>query len=215
MSAVKTYPFMDEIISYEKQDRKKFPPRGATVFIGSSIIRGWTTLEKDMYPLKVINRGFGGSQAEHASYYAGRIVIPYDPGAVVFYEGSNDHANGKTPGMIVSDCRRFVKQVLSALPGTIIFFVSIQPCPARFAKWKSMQKTNRLIKKMTQENRDLEYIDISKKMLDSKGRPRAKLFLEDMLHLNNEGYKVWTRVIKDNLLKYKVKNLLKHRSRKK
>ena len=51
--------FDEDIDKFLDQDRIDPPPENAFLFIGSSSIRLWKTLEEDMKPLKIINRGFG------------------------------------------------------------------------------------------------------------------------------------------------------------
>jgi len=51
------------IARFEAQDRIHLPQKGACVFTGSSSITFWGTLEQDMAPLPVINRGFGGPKS--------------------------------------------------------------------------------------------------------------------------------------------------------
>ena len=53
--------FDEDIDKFLDQDRIDPPPENAFLFIGSSSIRLWKTLEEDMKPLKIINRGFGGA----------------------------------------------------------------------------------------------------------------------------------------------------------
>jgi hypothetical protein len=65
------------------------------VFTGSSSITFWSTLEQDMNPLPVINRGFGGSRLNDVVYYAPRLVVAYRPRAVVLFAGTNDLAGSK------------------------------------------------------------------------------------------------------------------------
>jgi hypothetical protein len=50
------------IREFEKADRTAPPKPGVIVFTGSSSILFWQTLGQDMYPLAVVNRGFGGAQ---------------------------------------------------------------------------------------------------------------------------------------------------------
>src|SRR5690606_23246178 len=117
-----TYPsllqFENDIRNYERMDKSSPPPEGVTVFIGSSSILQWRTLVKDMSPLPVINRCFGGSQAYQATYFADRIVIPYKPKKVVYYEGDNDLFNGKTPEQFIGEAKAFARKVHNALPDT-------------------------------------------------------------------------------------------------
>src|SRR4030042_2704257 len=62
--------FETAIQAFEAKDRKTPPPSGAIVCIGSSTIRMWhATIVKDLAPLTVIPRGFGGGQMNHALHY--------------------------------------------------------------------------------------------------------------------------------------------------
>jgi hypothetical protein len=67
-------------------DREPVTP-GAIVFMGSSSIRFWETLGRDMAPLPAQNRGFGGATVAGVNVYARRILArlphPRDPLAVV------------------------------------------------------------------------------------------------------------------------------------
>lgn len=50
---------LPEIEAFEKLDASKDYPDDAILFIGSSSIRLWKTLEEDMEPFNVIQRGYG------------------------------------------------------------------------------------------------------------------------------------------------------------
>jgi lysophospholipase L1-like esterase len=45
----------------------------------------------------------------------------------------------------------------------------------------------------------LTFIDTYSPMLNPDGQPRAELFQKDNLHMNAEGYKLWTSLIKPRL----------------
>src|ERR1700727_2542217 len=77
------------IREFESHDKVNPPTPGVIVFVGSSSIRFWRTLETDMAPLDVINRGFGGSEMSDVAQYANRVVVAYKPRAVVVYAGDN------------------------------------------------------------------------------------------------------------------------------
>ena len=57
--------FVDEINEFKIFDKENFPEKGKILFTGSSSIRFWDSLEEDMEPLEVLNRGFGGAQISH------------------------------------------------------------------------------------------------------------------------------------------------------
>jgi hypothetical protein len=136
-----------QIRAFEKADRLRPPPPGAVLFTGSSSIRYWTTLDRDMAPLRVLNRGFGGCHLAHVLHYAERIVLPCRPRAVVLYAGENDLGwpSAKTPATVVEDFRRFVALVQSTLPGVCVYFLSIKLAPFRRRRWEAMKTANRLV----------------------------------------------------------------------
>ena len=45
------------------------------------------------------------------------------------------------------------------------------------------------------------YVDITKVMYDEAGNLRTDIFKEDNLHMNAEGYKLWTAILKPLLIK--------------
>ena len=79
-----------DIEKFILQDKISLPPTGEFLFIGSSSIRRWKSLEEDMKPLIVINRGFGGAHTKHINRHIDKIVFPYEPKAIIFFCGSND-----------------------------------------------------------------------------------------------------------------------------
>jgi lysophospholipase L1-like esterase len=193
--------FENKIRQIEIRDRQNPPEKGTILFIGSSSITGWRTLAQDMAPLKVLNRGFGGSLAMDVLYYADRIVIPYQPTKIVFYEGDNDIAHGKTPAQVLKDYQDFVEKVHTALPNTIIYLLSIKPSLVRYHLWQTMQQANAQLEDYTQQHDFLEFIDISAAMHNKSGKLRQNIFKPDGLHLNAAGYKIWTAIIKKQIQK--------------
>ena len=58
------------------------------LFIGSSSIRRWPDISKDMTPFLPIQRGFGGSKWSDVAVYIDRIIKPHSYKAVVFFVGN-------------------------------------------------------------------------------------------------------------------------------
>ena len=194
--------FERQIATFEQADRLNPPRPGVIVFTGSSSIRFWDTLGKDMQPLDVVNRGFGGSQISQVNHYASRIVLPYQPRAVVLYAGDNDLAFPwlKSPEQVLGDFKQFVEIVHAQLPDTWIYFVSIKPSVRRWAGWQKIRKTNQLIEDYTRTQSRVQFIDVDSAMLDAQGKLRAELFRKDGLHMNAQGYAIWTSIVKPVLL---------------
>jgi lysophospholipase L1-like esterase len=182
------------IQSFEKQDRESAPPRGATLFVGSSSIRMWDLAES--FPGKpVVNRGFGGSQMADSTHFVEQLVLKHAPRLVVVYAGDNDIAKGKSPERVAADFAQFCEAVHTALPETRIVYIAIKPSVARWELYPQMQRANELIAAQCRDHQHLQFADIVTPMLGEDGRPRPELFADDGLHLNEAGYRLWTEVL--------------------
>jgi lysophospholipase L1-like esterase len=192
-----------EIGRYERADRRHPPPRGTILFTGSSTIRLWHTLERDMAPLAVLNRGFGGAHLAHVTRYAARIVLPYEPAAIVLYAGDNDLGwwTGKDADSVLRDFDRFCALVRRELPGTRLYFISIKPSRLRNSQWPEQRRVNELVAERAASEAGLEYLDIATPMLAGRSRPARDLFRFDGLHLRPAGYEIWTEAIRPALMR--------------
>lgn len=194
--------FEQQIVQYERADCEKFPPEDAILFVGSSTVKWWKTLEEDMSPLPVINRGFGGATVPEVLYYTDRIVLPYRPEIIVFYAGDNDLTRDSiTPRATFEYFKLFERRVHRFLPETYIFFVSIKPSYYRMRHWHKMQQANAMIRRFTAETAQTGYIDVATPMLQGKKMPPRHYFARDGVHLSPGGYAVWRKTIKPVLLK--------------
>ncbi len=187
-----------EIKAIEKRLADKPPPENPILFVGSSTVRRWD-LAKSFPDLGAVNVGFGGSQTADATHFAPRIVLKYKPRLIVFYSGDNDLAGGKTPETVAADFKDFVAVVHKELPKTKIVLVSVKPCPLRWKLFDTQKKTNELLEAFCKTDDTLKFVDVVKPMLGEDGKPRGGLFVEDGLHLSDEGYKVWAGLLKPSL----------------
>lgn len=190
-----------EITAFAEKDEKEFPKPDGVLFIGSSSIRGWQTVQEDFPEIYAINRGFGGSHLEDVNHYAPQIVLPYKPKLIVLYAGENDITAGKLIETIISDFRQFVSVVHSKLPKTRIIFVSLKPSPARWQIRDKFQRVNDLIKAETEKDQRLQFVDVWTQMVNEKGEPQDEIFQADKLHLNAEGYEVWRETLAPHIKK--------------
>lgn len=186
------------IAAFEASDRANPLPRGGIVFLGSSSFRRWD-LDKSFPGMGLINRGFGGSQMVDALRYLDRIVLPLEPRTLFLYEGDNDIANGKSPATVEREFREMVKRVHAALPATKIVFVGVKPSIRRWHLIATVREANARVKAITDGSDLLEFVDVDAPLLDADGKPRADLFVDDKLHLNDAGYAIWTELIAPHL----------------
>jgi lysophospholipase L1-like esterase len=183
-----------DIAAFEAPDLKSPPPQNEIVFVGSSSIRLWKSTEA--FPdLKVINRGFGGSEIADSLKYADRIILPCKPRIVVLFAGGNDINAGKTPEKVAEDFKALVARIHAALPKTKVYYISLFPNVKRRAQDEKCRKLNDLIQTFTKSDARLGYIDTASRMRAADGGPRPELLREDGLHMNDDGYKIWNEIV--------------------
>ncbi len=188
-----------EIDRYVQADRTAPPAPCQILFVGSSTIVKWReTLAADMAPMPVINRGFGGSHIEHVNRWFDQIVAPYHPRAIVFYAGDNDLDAGKPVARVVADFDAFMARKSQALGTTPVYFISVKPSKLRIDELPLQNQVNEAIRARAAKRPDLHYIDVVPQMLQD-GRPKD-LFVFDGLHMNRDGYVIWTKAVRAALL---------------
>lgn len=188
--------FEEQIVAFEKKDMVSRYAGNMALFVGSSSIRGWTSLAKDMAPYPVLNRGFGGSTLPEVNHYFDRVVSAYKPKQIFLYCGENDLAMTFTVEETVDAFVEFIGHCKEKLPNTEIVFISMKPSPSRWYLWDKYAEANQLIKNICVLSNQLHYVDIASSMLTEEGIPDKTIFVEDMLHMQPEGYVRWTAMVK-------------------
>jgi len=180
-------------------------PQDVVVFIGSSSIRKWEMLAEDMAPIQALNHGFGGSKIKDSTYYLDRLVFPFTPRAVVLFAGTNDingvEGAGKTGRQVYEGFVEFVETVRAEHPDLAVYYISISPTKARWKVWDDANEANQLIASYAETTENLTFIDTTEELLGTDGTPNKDLFAWDGLHLNEDGYTLWTSIIRPVLEK--------------
>lgn len=186
--------FQNEIAVFIEWDKKNSIPSEAILFVGSSSIRMWLTHEA--FPkYKVINRGFGGAHISDIDYYYSQVIKKYNPKIIVYYCGDNDIDSGKSVKQVFTDYIELIHRIFRDNPTVKFIYLPIKPSLSRWSYWEKMKEVNRLIKMCNEKQDQLFYIDTASPMFDENGLPDKNLLLEDGLHLNKEGYKLWNRLL--------------------
>jgi lysophospholipase L1-like esterase len=179
-----------EISAYELADRTNPPAKGAVVFTGASSIRMWKSLASDFPDVPVLNRGFGGSQIADATFFAHRIIFPYEPKMIVLRAGGNDLHAGKSVDQVFSDYKAFVAKVRSKMPEVPIVYISMSPAPARWDERDANKQLNGMIEEYSKSQPNLKYVETYDMTIAPDGKAREELFIADKLHFNEAGYKL-------------------------
>ena len=130
------------------------------------------------------------------------IAQGYQPKQIVLYV-ENDlgtHKEGVNAVKCFDLFRIFIARLKEEYPTATLWVVSLKPSPAKAHELKDQQLVNALL----QQNAPLQgytYLDITHVMYDEAGTLRTNIYKEDNLHMNAEGYKLWTSVLRPYLLK--------------
>lgn len=182
-----------DVAAYEQADENQMPAPGQVLFIGSSSIRMWDTLARDMAPVPSINRGFGGSRTPEVLAVFDRIVRPYHPSVIVYYCGDNDLGNDNTDSQAAADgFIAFDQLARQTWPEIQVIYIPIKPSLARWQNWDAMLRANELVRQYCERTDGASYVDTVTPTLTDEGRPMPSIFMPDGLHLNAEGYEIWT-----------------------
>ncbi|MFO0939164.1 MAG: GDSL-type esterase/lipase family protein [Pirellulales bacterium] len=190
-----------DIKGLEEMDQKQQDRPNSILFIGSSSIRLWESMAEDMAPWPTIRRGYGGAKFSDLVVFTERLTKNHDYRALVVFV-ANDITGGaddKTPEQVLGLYQLLVKLARSNHPDKPIFFIAITANSKRFHVWDKISSANRLIKEYCESDPKLHFIATEKYYLNEQGTPRDELFIEDKLHQNRAGYRLWASIIKPAL----------------
>ena len=185
------------------------PEQGGIVFTGSSSVRLWTNLKQDFPDLPVLNRGFGGSVANDLSVHFETAVARHAPKLLVTYTGSNDLNAKLTPDEAFADYTAFLDTFHARFPKSRVILTSVKIGERREAQIPLVHELNRKLKAWTEDKDWVRYLDCDSYLADENGRPIRKYYRDDLLHLSDEGYVEWKKVLEPVLREEwaKVKDL--------
>jgi len=189
--------FWQDIQNFKKLNLENPPAENAILLVGSSSFTKWTDVANYFPDKTIINRGFGGSRLTDLNDYAEDLLNPYQPKQIIIYCGENDFAdNDKLKAdVVVERFKIFYKKIRAKFPKIEVDYISIKYSPSREKLWPQMKEANKKIADFMKKQPNAAFIDITKVMQDTNGNVRKDLFVEDMLHMTPEGYRLWTSVM--------------------
>jgi lysophospholipase L1-like esterase len=172
------------------------------IFLGNSITEfgNWKQLLKDSI---LLNRGIAG---DNTFGVLKRLeeVIKRKPRKLFLEIGINDISQNIPNAIIVENILAIANRVKAKLPRTEMYVISILPSndnvkneyPNAYGKNDRVLAVNEQLKKNAVKNKFV-YVDIGSFFKDKQGKLSAQYAAPDGLHINEEGYKKWVRVLKD------------------
>lgn len=198
-------PFIEEIKAFRKTDSLVHTPQGKILFVGSSTFTNWRDIAHYFPGYPIVNRGFGGSSLPDVIRYAEDVIITYAPKQIFIYCGENDFAGD--PNLPVdSVVNRFIQLstiIRTKLKKTVeVNYVSMKPSVARWHLQPKYIAANQAIQAFISTQKNMQYIDLQAPMMDATGQMvRKDIFVQDNLHMNATGYKIWQKVLAPYLMR--------------
>jgi hypothetical protein len=195
--------YANDILKFRQIDSLTPPPENPILFVGSSSFTMWTDMQ-DYFPSYVlINRAYGGSQLCDLINDFEEVVLRYNPQQLVIYCGENDFAYSDTVSVEEVFCRfqKYFCMVRTSFPDAKITFVSLKPSPSRWHLENKFKAANKEIKHFLKKQKNSSFVDVGSKMLNKSKLPKPEIYLEDQLHMNSAGYKIWQKAIEPHLIK--------------
>lgn len=200
--------FEEQFLKFDRSIR--FEKSRSVVFIGSSSIVRWKSLNDDFshLPIDVLNRGFGGASLKQIFEQLKRIAVPLEPKSLVFYGGETDLVSGSRSEDLLDLIERIISLVRRNLGPIPIGFISIKGKVESNGLFSVRKETNRKIEKFLSNFENVQFINVFDEMLtETKDETRVDLFVDDKIHLNEKGYTIWRRIVE----KFLVENVVTER----
>ena len=173
-SPLKKYPLKsdrweNDIKVLEYRDNEEICGKDCILFIGSSSIRGWKSIKKDMAPYETIKRGYGGAHYSDIIHFSKRLVKNHKPKAILIFVANDIKGNNKndlysknlsdrTPIEVKRLFKLVISQIRSIHKEIPIIAIETTPTPSRWNAWNEISKANDLIEKICNSKSNLYYI---------------------------------------------------------
>lgn len=173
---------------------------GRVMFLGDSITEGgnWAELVGDS---TVINRGIGGD-VTYGVLKRLDDVTRRRPSKLFIMVGVNDIGKDIPDAVIADNCKKIIEEVQAKSPDTEVYLQSVLPVnpeypsfPQHYDKENHVIHLNRLLREVAAST-EVHFVNLFPLFLNAQGRLDPALTV-DGLHLNERGYGVWVRYLKE------------------
>lgn len=197
--------YQDKCQSYSMQNANA--AKGQIVFIGDSITDLYV-LDDHYADLDVAcyNRGISGDTTQGVLDRLQVSIFDIQPSVVVLMIGTNDINGGAETNAILRRYEKIIDEIYAALPSVKLYCISVIPqnddleaySVVRIADTTPrIQAVNAGIQHLAQD-KGAVFLDVFSLLADEEDH-LIKAYSDDGLHLNVEGLRVWTTLLKPYL----------------
>ena len=173
---------------------------------GSSSMENWSASSEYMLPATTKNVGIGGSSAAYwRDNLADRLIIPFNPRAVILYVGINDIINyGQNGKTTANNLKGLFRHIHECLPDATIHYILINKVPQHYTGTNATyidQANNAIIEFAADEGKSYMNIIDAGTVLEKKSKEYSwGYFLSDGLHMSLAGYELWGAEVKKSFV---------------
>lgn len=195
----------EKLIKASEREVIKIPEN--ILFLGDSITAFYNLDDYYDDTTYMVNSGYSGYYAEDLRKELQEKAFCYNPSKVFILVGINDiqKLRGQDNEAIFESIKDIVEQFKQVRPFTDIYVESIYPVNATddpkidismvgIRRNNMVQEINQMLEDYCREN-DITYVDVYSELVDENNNLNIN-YTKEGLHLNDEGYKVVTKVLK-------------------
>ncbi len=133
--------------------------------------------------------------------FAERILTPHQHRGLMLFAGNDVkvEAADSSPEEVASVVREIICVSKSHLPNAPDYIIEVTPTESRFAAWDKTRKINAALREVALTTDNTWCVITAEHFLNIDGTPRKEHFIDDKLHLNEQGYQKWAELIKEQL----------------
>ena len=177
------------------------------VMIGDSITHSWSKYQGTFKESNLLNLGFPGDRTQNVLWRIENGALDgISPKLVTLMIGTNNMHDTKKaypadkPDEIFAGIQAIVTEVRTRLPNTKIVVFSVFP-RKEGSENERVKAVNEMLPQLA-DGKFVSHIDLNRFFTKENGQQDKTLYNKDLLHLNEQGYFVWAKVLKPMLKKY-------------
>jgi len=190
-----------EVEAYVAQDTQSALPQAPIVVIGGKRVKLWHDLARDLAPRPVLMRGLGDAIVEDLIFYYQRLVVFYQPSAVVLVPGNSEFfiRDSKSADELVSAILEMVALDAYHAPTRPFYIFAPLKTPLRPQDYPVIEAVTSRLAIMAGSNSKIVLLDGNDRLTDATGTPQARYFRSDGTALNEHGYLRLTELLRGAL----------------
>lgn len=182
----------------------KSAEKGGVLIMGSSTMDYWKDWQTDIGDRLGYNVGIGGTIVEDWLYAYDKLVKPFEPSTIILFLGGNNISNmGHTGAYTRSLMEKLLNKMHEDFPEAEIHYIYSMAVPKFYKGGKFSTEYGKFIdemKDLVSKTEWLNGIDTFDE-LTRDGEAKTELYRDDGIHLNDDGYDVFAKIIKEKVFK--------------